>query len=156
MKDISDTEAELEQWDWTGAVTVKTPLTTEQLQAARDAMLRHMPMRGPSADGVPTGRATNTNQVTEKEASLVDVVQHPWFEAVARQCLRVDSAYYNGSALAVSYPDNPRGKREPLSSGYSDGREQRFPGEHVDVQCACSHHSVPCISSPWMVHGSPV
>lgn len=132
------TEAELEQWDLMGAVTVQTPLTAELLQAARDGMLRHMPRREPK-DGVgPTGRATNTNHVTEQEDSLVEVIQHPWFEAVARQCLRADSTYYNGSALAVSYPDNPHGKREPLSSGYSDGREQRFPGEHVDVQCACS------------------
>ena len=141
------TEAELEQWDRMGAVTVRTPLSEPLLQAARAAMLRQMPRRGAaSEEGAPTGRATNTNQVTEQEGSLIDVVQHPWFEAVARQCLRAEHAYYNGSALAVSYPDDPGGERAPLSSGYSDGRAQRFPGEHVDVQCAS--HRCPLCCSP--------
>ena len=140
------TEAELEQWDRTGAVTVRTPLSEPLLQAARAAMLRQMPRRAASEEGAPTGRATNTNQVTEQEGSLIDVVQHPWFEAVAQQCLRAEHAYYNGSALAVSYPDDPGGERAPLSSGYSDGRAQRFPGEHVDVQCAS--HRCPLCCSP--------
>jgi hypothetical protein len=43
--------------------------------------------------------------------------------------LSLQRVYYNGSALAVSYPDAPGQPREPLSSGYSShGRRQIHSG----------------------------
>jgi hypothetical protein len=37
--------------------------------------------------------------------SLADVVQLPFFEAAATQCLRTDAVRYCASALAVPTPD---------------------------------------------------
>ena len=120
------TAAELEQWDLTGAVTVRTPLCEdpELLGRVQQAMREGMPWDTEDAWGrkaLPNpGRVTNTNLLTERSQPLIDVVQLEFFEQVARQCLRSDAVTYCASALALSYPE-------------ADGTEFRF-GEHVDVQ----------------------
>jgi hypothetical protein len=127
------TPAQLQEWDKSGAVTVRTPLADDPAALARvqEAMLRAMPR--PDHDGVEQPRrATNSNLSTEAEPALLAVVQMPFFEAAAQQCLRSRRVFYNGTGNAVSYPD-ARKEHAPACGGYP--RSAPFAGEHVDWQC---------------------
>jgi hypothetical protein len=95
--------AEVEQWSRTGVVTCRTPLCDDAdlLCAAQECMLRKFPRPRPTEGG---GRLSGMMAADPAEQALIDVAQHPWFEAAAKQCLRADTVRFCAAACATSYP----------------------------------------------------
>ena len=88
---------EIRRFDEEGAVTIDTPLSRSELRDASAAMERLLPFDKP-----PHYRVTGTNNFDEP--ALIDLVQHPFFEAMARQVLRAEEVRFSQVALACTYP----------------------------------------------------
>jgi ectoine hydroxylase-related dioxygenase (phytanoyl-CoA dioxygenase family) len=88
---------EIRRFDEEGAVTIDTPLSRTELRAAGAAMERLLPFDKP-----PHYRVTSTNKFVDP--ALIDLIQHPFFEAVARQVLRAEKVHFRQVALACTYP----------------------------------------------------
>lgn len=95
-----------------GCVTIDTPLTPEQLAAARDALNRLLP---PAS----AGHARVARTCDFDDAAIVDILQHPFFEAIAQETLNADAVWFYQSAILNAYP-------EP-------GKPWSFE-EHVDIE----------------------
>lgn len=106
------TPAQRAQYEADGCTTIDTPLTDDQLAAARAALNR---LLAPDAPGRP--RAARTCDFDEPE--IVDIIQHPFFEQIAREVLNTDEVWFYQSAIINAYP-------EP-------GKDWTFE-EHVDIQ----------------------
>ena len=89
---------EIRRFDEDGAVTVDTPLSPDELSAASAAMERLLPYDKSS----PHYRITSTNKFVDP--TLINLVQHPFFEAVACQVLRAEEVRFRQLALACTYP----------------------------------------------------
>jgi hypothetical protein len=121
------TEQQLQQFVEVGAVTIDTPLTGQQIGAAATAMDRLLPFRAPQEDRPPRYRVGMT--CSFDDAALLEIIQHPFFEEVARRVLRADEVRFFQSAIVTSYPqpDTPF----------------RFD-QHVDIQyCLSDIHATP-------------
>ena len=104
------TDAQLTQYEEQGAVTIDSPFSEEQLDRAEAAWDRL------KASGDPP----------YEDPDYIDVVQHPYFEEVAKKVLRAD-------AVHVWWGLHPH-ERAPAEPPYADYRDQWKSGCHVDIQ----------------------
>ena len=104
------TDAQLEQYEKQGAVTIDSPFTTEQLDRAEAAW----------------DRLKQNGGEPYEEPGYVDVIQHPYFEEVAKKLLRANAVHlWWGLAPHERAPTNPP---------YTNSRDQWARGCHVDIQ----------------------
>ena len=85
-----------------GAVTIDTPLTTRQIAAAAAAIDKLAPFKEAESGQTPRFRYGATCNFYEP--GLIDLIQHPFFEAVAKQVLQADVIRLLQSAIAATYP----------------------------------------------------
>ena len=111
------TEQEIQQFSDLGAVTIDTPLTQQQLTAASVVFDRLLP--GPGEK--PRYRVSTT--CTFYDPELLDIIQHPFFEEVAKRVLRADEVRFFQTAIVTTYPAS----NTPFSFD-----------QHVDVQYCLS------------------
>ncbi len=111
------TEQEIQQFSDLGAVTIDTPLTQQQLTAASVVFDRLLP--GPGEK--PRYRVSTT--CTFYDPELLDIIQHPFFEEVAKRVLRADEVRFFQTAIVTTYP----APNTPFSFD-----------QHVDVQYCLS------------------
>ena len=104
------TDAQLAQYEEQGAVTIDSPFTTEQLDRAEAAW----------------DRLRDNGGAPYEDPDYIEVVQHPYFEEVAKKLLRAD-------AVHLWWGLAPH-ERAPASAPYDDPREQWARGCHVDIQ----------------------
>ncbi|MDA0838076.1 MAG: phytanoyl-CoA dioxygenase family protein [Planctomycetota bacterium] len=120
------TKEQVEQFDTQGAVTIDTPLTSDQLAAARRVFDELLPQADPSS-GELRNRVGQTGNIFEQE--LLDILQSPFLEDVAKKVLRAEAVTFFQTAIIKAYP-------EP-------GAEFRF-SEHTDIQyCSSDFESIP-------------
>ena len=115
------TDQQVEQFDQAGAVTVDSPLTRQQMSAATDAYDRLLPFKDPEPGEQARYRLGNACQFFDQE--LLDLIQHPFFEEIAKQVLRAKSVYFYLAAMAHTHPQ--------------PGAEWTFD-QHTDVQYSLS------------------
>ena len=96
------TEQEIQQFSEMGAVTIDTPLTQQQLTAASVAFDRLLPFSEPELGEQPRYRVSTTCTFYDQE--LLDVIQHPFFEEVAKRVLRADEVRFFQTAIVTTYP----------------------------------------------------
>ena len=104
------TDAQLEQYEKQGAVTIDSPFTTEQLDRAEAAW----------------DRLKQNGGEPYEEPGYVDVIQHPYFEEVAKKLLRAN-------AVHLWWGLAPH-ERPPTNLPYTNSRDQWARGCHVDIQ----------------------
>ena len=104
------TNAQLTQYDEEGAVTIDSPLTTRELDRAEAAWDRLI-----ENGGIPW-----------EDPGYVDVIQHPYFEEVAKKVLRAEKVHLWWGL----YPH----ERPPSPPPYGSAREQWSGNLHVDIQ----------------------
>jgi len=85
-----------------GAVTVDTPFTVDQIQAAAAAFDRIVPAAPPDAQGQQRFRTSTTCSFFDPE--LVDLIQHPFLEEVARGVLDAKDVKFLQTAALATYP----------------------------------------------------
>jgi hypothetical protein len=96
------TDQELRRFIDDGAVTVDTPLSPAQIAAAAAALERLLPLP-PRQEGEPQRyRAAMT--CSYDDPALLEIIQHPFFEAVARQALRAEAVHFYQTAITAAYP----------------------------------------------------
>jgi hypothetical protein len=95
-------DQEVRQFLEQGAVTIDTPLTEAQIGAASAAVDRLLPFRPPGEGERPHYRLQRTGDYFDPE--LLEILQHPFFEAVARRALGAEEVRFFQTAIAISYP----------------------------------------------------
>jgi hypothetical protein len=111
------TEQELQQFIEDGAVTIDTPLTEAQIDAAAAALDRRLPFTAPGEGQSPDYRVQRTSSCDDP--ALVEIIEHPYFEEVAKRALRADDVRFFQTAVITTYPQ--------------PGSPFRFD-QHVDIQ----------------------
>lgn len=96
------TDQELRRFDEDGAVTVDTPLTPAQITAAAAAVERLLPLPTPREGEPQRYRAAMT--CSYDDAALLEIIQHPFFENVAKQALRAGEVHFYQTAITAAYP----------------------------------------------------
>jgi hypothetical protein len=96
-------DQELKQFDEDGAVTIDTPLTAQQVAAASTALDRLLPLPTPTEGQKQRYRAALTCSYLDPE--IVDIIQHPFFEEIAKQTLRTDKVHFFQTAITAAYPE---------------------------------------------------
>jgi hypothetical protein len=104
------TDAQLAEYEEQGVVTIDGPLSTEELDKAEAAWDRL------KADG---GKPYD-------DPDYVDVIQHPYFEEVAKKVLRAESVHL-WWGLAPH-------ERPPWTKPFDSAHDQWAGGSHVDIQ----------------------
>ena len=94
--------AQLQTFEERGAVTFNTPLSAAEIAAANAAIDQMLPMQEPDAGGQSRFRYGATCSFYDPR--LIDLIQHPFFEAVARQILRADGIRFFQTAALKTYP----------------------------------------------------
>ena len=87
----------------TGAITVDTPLSREQIEAAAavvDARLPFVPAVAPSAVNYRYGETCSFF-----DRPLLDIIEHPFFEATAERILDAAEVRIFQTAITVVYPE---------------------------------------------------
>jgi len=107
---MSITDAELEQYERDGAVTIDGPLSTEELDRAE----------------VAWDLLKESGDPPYEDPDYVNVVQHPYFEEVAKKVLRADSVH-------LWWGLSPH-ERPVSTKPFDTPRGQWAKGSHVDVQ----------------------
>ena len=105
------TDAQLEQYEEQGAVTIDTPFTPAQLDRAEAAW-----------DRLQADRSIKPYE----DPDYVDVIQHPYFEEVAKKVLRAD-------AVHLWWGLAPH-ERAPSPSPHPAPQDQWAGGCHADIQ----------------------
>ena len=114
---MSLTVAQLAEFIENGAVTVRTPLSDEELRRCGQAMKAAAPQR----EG-----ATRTGRTCDYyHPEILHVVVHPWLESVAKQTLSTDAVTLFQTALLNAWPDAAADRRTDL---------QQMDGYHTDMQ----------------------
>ena len=108
--------AQLQAFDERGAVTLDTPLTASEIAAANAAIDQMLPIQEPDTGQQPRYRYGATCNFYAP--ALVDLIQHPFFEWVAKKVLRADSIRFFQTAALKTYP-------QPGEFSFS---------EHTDIQ----------------------
>ena len=85
-----------------GAVTIDTPLTTKEIAAAAATIDELLPFKAAEPGQAPRFRYGAT--CNYYEPALLDLIQHPFFEAVAKRVLRADAIRFFQTAIVASYP----------------------------------------------------
>jgi ectoine hydroxylase-related dioxygenase (phytanoyl-CoA dioxygenase family) len=83
-----------------GYVTIDTPLQPAELTAAGDALERLAPLTLPDAPDQPRYRASTNCH----DPALLDIVQHPFFEEVAKQVLNAETVQLFQTVAFIAYP----------------------------------------------------
>jgi ectoine hydroxylase-related dioxygenase (phytanoyl-CoA dioxygenase family) len=91
------TEEQVQQFDEDGAITVDTPLTAQQIADAAAAMDRLLPFR--------EGHYRVSRTCDYYDSAIVDIIQHPFFEAVACQVLKAERVHFFQTAILNAYPE---------------------------------------------------
>ncbi len=91
------TQNELREFDEIGFVTIDTPLTAAQVAAAAEAMDRLLPFDGANP------RPSKTCDFFD--SALVEVLEHPFFEEVAKEVLLAERIYFFQDAIQLAYPE---------------------------------------------------
>jgi hypothetical protein len=128
------TKQQLQQFIEDGAVTIDAPLTAAQIDAAAAALDRRLPFV-PAAEGRPARyRAGMTCSYDDPE--LLEIIQHPFFEEVAKQALRADQVHFFQTAITIAYPqpDTPWSFEQHVDIQYS-----RSDLEAVPRRMICSY-----------------
>ena len=121
------TDRELQQFAEVGAVTIDTPLSQEQVEAAAAVFDRLLPFCEPKEVESPRFRLGAT--CSFYQAELLDIIQHPFFEDVAKRVLKADAVYFFQTAMAITYPQ----PNTPFSFD-----------QHVDIQyCLADLEAIP-------------
>lgn len=105
------TEAELSTFDKDGALVIDSPFTTDQLD--RWEKMWDRSVEQPTEVGIV-------------DPDFLDFLQQPYFEAVAKQCLRADAVHLCGGPGCQN--------RDPEPPPYRDDQAQWVWGAHVDLQ----------------------
>lgn len=100
-----------------GAVTLDTPFSEQQIQAAAAALDRIVPLVPAQGDNPQRYRFGAT--CSYFDAELLDLIQHPWLEDVSKAVLGADAVTLLQTAIIATYPQ-PEG---PFSFD-----------QHVDMQ----------------------
>lgn len=96
------TDQQLRRFIEEGAVTIDTPLTAAQIAEASATLDRLLPFTT-GREGQPARyRAGMT--CSYDDPALVEIIQHPFFEEVAKRCLRADQVHFFQTAITTSYP----------------------------------------------------
>ena len=93
---------QLRSFEEQGAVTIDTPLTTKEIAAAAAAIDALLPFR--AAEPNQASRFRYGATCNYYEPALLDLIQHPFFEAVAKRVLRADEIRFFQTAVVASYP----------------------------------------------------
>ena len=107
---MSFTDAQLAQYEEQGAVIIDTPFTPTELDRAEAAW----------------DRLKQTGGKPYEDPDYIEVLQHPYFEEVARKVLRAEAVH-----LWWGLPPHDRAPSSPPSA---DGRDQWARGCHTDIQ----------------------
>ena len=124
---LSLTAAQLDEYDRVGAVTVDAGLTRAELaraEAAFDRLCAFNDLGVPAGQYSPDHRYRVGGGGTAYTQPLLDVLQHPNLEQVAKQVLRAGDVHFFQTAATASYP-------EPLSAA---GKNATRPHFHIDTQ----------------------
>jgi hypothetical protein len=104
-----------------GAVTIDTPLTEPQIAAASAAFDRLLPFPAPQQGQPQRYRVGMT--CSYDDPALVEIIQHPFFEEVAKRALGADDVHFFQTAIITAYPQ----PNTPFSFD-----------QHVDIQYSLS------------------
>ena len=104
------TDAELRKYEKEGAVIIDSPFTTEELDRAESAW----------------DRLKESGRPPYEDPDYVDVVQHPYFEEVAKKLLRAD-------AVHLWWGLSPH-ERAPAKAPFASPGDQWTSGCHIDIQ----------------------
>jgi ectoine hydroxylase-related dioxygenase (phytanoyl-CoA dioxygenase family) len=115
------TDEQVRQFLEDGAVTIDTPLTAAQVAAASAALDRLLPFSEPGPGQSPRYRASLT--CSYDEPALLDIIQHPFFEEVAKRVLQAEEVLFFQTAITAAYPQ----PNTPFSFD-----------QHVDIQYCLS------------------
>jgi ectoine hydroxylase len=115
------TDHELRQFVEEGVVTIDTPLTPAQVAAASAALDRLLPPPQPQDGRPPRYRAGMT--CSYEDPALLEIIQHPFFEEVAKRALCADAVRFFQTAITTTYP-------QPDAAFSFD--------QHVDIQYTLS------------------
>ena len=91
------TDEDVRQFNEVGAVTLNTPLTTQEIADAAAALDRLLPFDGKNP------RPSRTCDYYDP--ALLAVTQHPFFEETARRVLNAKRVHFFQSAILVAYPE---------------------------------------------------
>ena len=116
---MSFTDGELEQYEKDGAVTIDGPFSKGELDRAEAAW----------------DRLRESGDPPYEDPDYVNVVQHPYFEEVAKKVLRADSVH-------LWWGLSPH-ERPPWSSEFASPRDQWANGSHVDIQATWEDFQAP-------------
>ena len=122
---ISDEE--LRVFEERGAVTIDTPLERDQIAAAVAAVDKLLPFTEAAAGETQRYRYGAT--CNYYEPALLDLVQHPFFEEVAKRVLRADAIRFFQTAILATYPqpDGAFSYDQHTDIQYSLGDWERTP-----------------------------
>jgi ectoine hydroxylase-related dioxygenase (phytanoyl-CoA dioxygenase family) len=115
------TDSQIDQFNRAGAVTVDSPLTEQQMSAAAAVYDRVLPFV--ESDNAEQSRYRLSNACQFYDPELLDLIQHPFFETVAKQVLNAKSVNLYLAAMAHTHA-------EP-------GAEWSFD-QHTDIQYCTS------------------
>ena len=90
-------DEQVRQFDESGAVTIDTPLTALEIANASAAFDSLLPFRA--------GRYRESLTCSFYDPAIVDIIQHPFFEAVARRALRSDQVRFFQTAMVTAHPE---------------------------------------------------
>jgi hypothetical protein len=96
------TDQELRQFIEAGVVTIDTPLTGAQIAGASAAFDRLLPHPAPQDGRPPRYRAGMT--CSYDDPALLEIIQHPFFEEVAKRALCADAVHFFQTAITTTYP----------------------------------------------------
>lgn len=96
------TDKEIKQFEEQGAVTIDSPFTPQELNGISAAFDRIMPFEQPEAGQPPKYRQARRYFL---EPELVDVIQHPFLEEVAKRTLKSEGVHFWNSTAIVSHPE---------------------------------------------------
>jgi ectoine hydroxylase-related dioxygenase (phytanoyl-CoA dioxygenase family) len=91
------TDPVVQQFHEAGAVTIDTPLTAQEIATAAAAMDRLLPFQAKNYRPSLTCSYDNP--------ALLDIIQHPFFEEVARRVLQAEQVHFFQTAIVTAYPE---------------------------------------------------
>jgi phytanoyl-CoA dioxygenase PhyH len=115
------TALQLQRFIEDGCVTIDTPLTPAQLATASAAFDRLLPQPVPREGQPPRYRVGMT--CSYDDPALVEIIQLPFFEEVAKRALRAEAVHFFQTAIITAYPQ----PNTPFSFD-----------QHVDIQYCLS------------------
>ena len=94
-------ESEIAQFEKVGAVTIDTPFSKARLDRVSRVFDRMLPFES-LEDGKPAQYRVGQRYFLEPE--LLDLIQDPFLEGVAKKTLRADAVHFFNAFVVTSYP----------------------------------------------------